>query len=139
MIEPTLALQAAIGNRLAAYPAVTAHVDPANIRGGQMRPEDFPCILMGNGQTILLGHASGSQYVARVFLTIHVWAVEDGADTAKAIGFAVMNALKQAPEAEGFAIDDFDLPSIAWMRDPDPARSYTHGVMTVEAVMRWAE
>ncbi len=137
MIEPTLALQAAIGNLLATTPAVTGHVDPANIRGGPMRPDDFPSILMGNGQTIFLGNASGSQYVARVFLTIHIWAVEDGADTARAIGFAVMNALKQAPEAEGFAIDEFGLPSISWMRDPNPAQSYTHGVMTVEAVMRW--
>ncbi len=51
-------------------------------------------------------------------LDLHIWALEDGADTAKAIGFAVMNALKQAPAADGFAIDDFALPSIAWMRDP---------------------
>lgn len=104
-----------------------------------MRPDAFPCILMGNGQTEFLGHASGSQYIARVHLDIHIWAIEDGADTAKAVGFAVMNALKQAPAAPGFAIDDFALPSIVWMRDPDPAQSYTHGVMTVEAVMRWAE
>jgi len=137
MNEPTLALQAAIGNGLADTPAVVARVDPANIRGGQMRPDDFPCILMGNGQTIFLGHASGSQYIARVFLTIHIWALEEGADTAKAIGFAVMNALRKAPEAEGFSIDEFALPSVSWMRDPNPAQSYTHGVMTVEAVMRW--
>ena len=137
MIEPTIALQRAIGDTLAADPAVTALVDPVNIRGGTMRPDRFPSILMGNGQTEFLGHASGSQYIARVFLTLHVWALEDGADTAKAIGFAVMNALKHAPAADGFAIDDFALPSVAWMRDPDPAQSYCHGVMTVEAVMRW--
>ncbi|RVG25045.1 DUF3168 domain-containing protein [Sinorhizobium meliloti] len=138
MLEPTLALQAAIGNALAADTAVTAHVDPANIRGGTMRPEAFPCILMGGGQTEFLGHASGGQYVARVFLTVHIWALEDGAEMAKAIGFAVMNTLKDAPAATGFHIDEFALPSVAWMRDPDPAQSYCHGVMTVEAVMRWA-
>lgn len=138
MIEPTLALQAAIGNALAASPAVTAIVAPAHIRGGSMRPDHFPCILMGGGQTIFLGNASGSQYVARVFVDLHVWAIEDGADTAKAIGFAAMNALKKAPAASGFAFDDFSLPSIVWMRDPDPAQSYCHGVMTVEAVMRWS-
>lgn len=137
MIEPSLALQRAIGDALAADIAVAALVDPANIRGGPMRPDDFPCIIMGGGQTEFLGNASGSQYVARVYLTLHIWAVEDGADTAKAIGFAVMNALKEAPAASGFAIDDFTLPSVAWMRDPDPAQSYCHGVMTVEAVMRW--
>ncbi|MGR9434784.1 DUF3168 domain-containing protein [Rhizobium leguminosarum] len=138
MIEPSLALQATIGNALAADAAVTALVDPDNIRGGSMRPEDFPCILMGGGHTEFLGHASGSQYVARVSCDLHVWALEDGADTAKAVGFAVMNALKEAPAAEGFSIDEFALPSVAWMRDPDPKQSYCHGVMTVEAVMRWS-
>lgn len=138
MIEPSLALTAAIGNTLAKTPAVTALVDATNIRGGSMRPEDFPCILMGGGQTIFLGNAAGSQYVARVFVDLHIWAIEDGADTAKAIGFAAMNALKEAPAASGFAFDDFSLPSIIWMRDPDPAQSYCHGVMTVEAVMRWS-
>ncbi len=54
MREPSLALQATIGNALAADPAVTAIVDPANIRGGSMRPENFPCILMGNGHTEFL-------------------------------------------------------------------------------------
>lgn len=139
MIEPTLALQATIGNALAADPAVTAIVEPANIRGGSLRPDAFPCILMGNGHTEFLGHASGSQYVARVSFDLHIWALEDGADTAKTIGFVVMNALKQAPAGGSFDIDDFALPSVVWMRDPDPKQSYCHGVMIVEAVMRWAE
>lgn len=138
MIEPSLALQAAIGSALAADPAVTALVEPAHIRGGQMRPDHFPCILMGNGQTVFLGNAAGSQYVARTYMDVHVWALEDGADTAKAIGFAVMNVLKAAPVTTGFAIDAFESPAIRWMRDPDPAKSYCHGVMTVEAVMRWS-
>lgn len=138
MLEPTLALQAAIGNTLATDPAVTALVEPADIRGGSLRPDHFPCILMGNGQTEFLGYASGSQYVARAYLTVHIWALEDGPDTAKAVGFVVMNALKEAPATSGFAIDDFAKSSIAWMRDPDPAQSYCHGVMTVEAVMRWS-
>ncbi|MDW5314087.1 DUF3168 domain-containing protein [Rhizobium sp. PL01] len=138
MIEPTLALQVAIGNALAVNPAVTALVEPINIRGGSMRPDDLPCIIASGGQTIFLGNASSSQYVARVFVDLHIWAVEDGADTAKAIGFAIMNALKDAPAVSGFSIDEFSLPSVRWMRDPDPATSYTHGVMTVETVVRWS-
>ena len=138
MIEPSLALQAAIGNALAADPAVTVLVEPAHIRGGQMRPDAFPCILMGNGQTIFLGNASGGQYVARAYVDVHVWTIEDGAAKAKAIGFAVMNALKDAPATTGFTIDEFSKPAFRWMRDPDPAESYCHGVMTVEAVMRWS-
>ena len=137
MIEPTLALQRAIGSALADDPNVIAHIDPENIRGGTIRPEAFPCVIMGNGTTEFLGHASGSQYIARAHLTIHVWASEDSAETAKNIGFAVMNSLRKPPHAEGFEIDDFNMSSMSWMRDPGPARSYTHGVMTVEAVMRW--
>ncbi|MHA6646413.1 tail completion protein gp17, partial [Mesorhizobium sp. A623] len=102
------------------------------------RPDKLPSIIMAGGQTVFLGNAAGAQYVARVFLDLHIWALEDGADTAKAIGFAVCNALKEAPNAAGFGFDEFSLPAVRWMRDPDPDKSYTHGVITVEAVMRWA-
>lgn len=138
MIEPTLALQAAIRAALIAAPAVTELVPADHIRGGSTRPDNLPCIIMASGQTIFLGNASGAQYLARVFLDLHIWAVEDGADTAKAIGFAVSNVLKEAPDAAAFAFDEFGLPAIRWMRDPDPDKSYTHGVLTVEAVMRWS-
>jgi Protein of unknown function (DUF3168) len=138
MIEPTLALQTAIGNALEASPAVTALVPADHIRSGSTRPDKLPSIIMANGQTVFLGNASGTQYLARVFLDLHIWAVEDGADTAKAIGFAVSNVLKEAPDATGFSFDEFGRPTIRWMRDPEPDKSYTHGVLTVEAVMRWS-
>jgi hypothetical protein len=138
MIEPTLALQIAIGDALEAAPAITALVDPVNIRSGSTRPDDLPAIIMANGQTIFLGNAAGSQYVARVFLDVHVWALEDGANAAKAIGFAVCNVLKEAPTAAGFSFDEFGMPAIRWMRDPEPEKAFTHGILTVEAVMRWS-
>lgn len=138
MIEPTLALQTAIRAALIASPAVTSLVDPDNIRGGTTRPDKIPAIIMGSGQTMFLGNASGSQYLARVILDLHIWALEDGADTAKAIGFAVSDVLKETPAATGFSFDEFSLPAVRWMRDPDPAQSYTHGVITVEAVIRWS-
>lgn len=138
MIEPTLALQTAIRAALIGAPAVAALVPAEHIRAGSTRPDKTPCIIITSGQTIFLGNASGSQYVARVYLDLHIWALEDGADTAKAIGFAVSNVLKEAPDAAGFSFDDFGRPSIRWMRDPEPDKSYTHGVLTVEAVMRWS-
>lgn len=138
MIEPTLALQTAIRAALIAAPAVTALVPAGHIRSGSTRPDNLPSIIMANGQTVFLGNASGAQYLARVFLDLHIWAIEDGADTAKAIGFAVSNVLKEAPDAAGFSFDDFSHPAIRWMRDPDPEKAYTHGVLTVEAVMRWS-
>ncbi len=138
MIEPTVALRTAIRAALIASPAVIALVPAAHIRAGSARPEHFPTVTMSDGQTEFLGYASGSQYVARVFLDLHIWAIEDGADTAKAIGFAVMNALRKAPATTGFAIDEFSPLTVHWMRDPDPATSYTHGVINVEAVIRWS-
>ena len=137
MIEPTLALQRSIGDALISSPEVTALVPAANIRAGSSRPENLPTVTMSGAQTIFLGNASGSQYVARVFLDLHIWAIEDGPDTARQIGFAVCNLLKQAPETAGFEVDEFSLPAIRWMCDPDPARSLTHGILTIEAVMRW--
>jgi hypothetical protein len=138
MIEPTIALQTAIRTALVSSPAVTDLVPADHIRAGSSRPDKLPSIMMAGGQTIFLGNAAGSQYVARVFLDIHIWAIEDGADAAKAIGFAVSNVLKEAPDATGFSFDEFSLPAIRWMRDPDPDLAYTHGVLTVEAVMRWS-
>lgn len=138
MIEPTLALQTAIRSALIASPTVTGLMPADHIRTGSTRPEKLPSIMMSNGQTIFLGNAAGAQYVARVFLDIHIWAVEDGADTAKAIGFAVSNVLKNTPDATGFSFDEFSLPAVRWIRDPDPDKAYTHGVLTVEAVIRWS-
>lgn len=138
MIEPSLALQTAIRSRLIEYPAVTALVPAASIRSGSTRPDRSPCIILAGGQTQYLGHAAGSQHVARVFLDLHIWAIEDGADTAKAIGYALAQALIGMPwQQDGFDIDAFDQPRIIWMRDPQPELAYTHGIAEIEAVIRW--
>lgn len=138
MIEPTVALQTAIRAALIASPAVADLVPADHIRAGSTRPDKLPAIIMANGMTEFLGNAAGGQYVARVFLDLHVWALEDGAETARAIGFAVCNVLKDAPGATGFSFDEWELPAVRWIRDPDPAQNLTHGVLTVECVMRWS-
>lgn len=137
MIEPTLALQTAIRSALIASSEVSGLVPTDQIRSGSTRPDKLPTIIMSDGQTIFLGNAAGSQYMARVFIDLHIWAIEDGSDTAKAIGFAICNALKLTPEGDGFSIDEFELPSVRWMRDPDPEKSFAHGIIVVEAVLRW--
>lgn len=137
MIEPSLALQAGIRSALIGSATVTDYVPATQIRAGSTRPDKVPCIILGDAQTEFLGNASGAQYTARVFLDVHVWAQDDGADAAKAIGFAVCNTLKNAPACPDCEIDEFDLPAVRWMRDPDPDLSYCHGVISVEAVIRW--
>lgn len=138
MIEPTLALQTAIRSALIAAPAVTALVPADHIRAGWVDTGNLPSIIMASGQTVYLGNGSGSQYIARVFLDLHIWAVEDGADTAKAIGFAACDVLKDAPASPDMGIDEWRLPAVRWMRDPEPEKAFTHGVLTVEAVIRWS-
>ena len=138
MIEPSVALQTALRGTLIADPAVRALVQPDRIRAGYTRPDRFPCVIMGHAQTHYLGRASGEQHLARVNLDVHIWAIEDGADTAKAIGFAVAKTLiNMADHQDGFDIDQLDLPRVIWMRDPQPELAYTHGVIEVEAVVRW--
>jgi len=137
MIEPSLALRAAIRTRLINDSAVTALVPASSILAGSSRPEDLPSVMLVDSQTQFLGHTSGAGYVARVFVDAHIWAIEDGADTAKAIGFAVMNALREIPDTDGFTIDEFQKPAVRWMRDPDPNKNHCHGVLSFEAAIRW--
>ena len=137
MIEPTLAFQTAIRAALIAAPAVVALVPADQIRAGSSRPDKLPAIMMAGAQTQFLGSAAGAQYVARVVMDLHIWAIEDGAFAAQAIGLAILNVLKDAPASADMTIDEWQKPAVRWMRDPDPELAYTHGVLTVECVMRW--
>ena len=137
MLEPTLAFQDAVAAALVASPEVLALVPLDHIRSGSTRPDKTPCIILAAAQTEYLGRASGDQLVARVFLDLHIWAIEDGAETAKAIGMAVLQALIEAPGGAGFAVDEYSTPRTIWLRDPQPDLSYTHGVTSLEAVIRW--
>jgi hypothetical protein len=136
MLEPTLALQTALRELLTADPAISALVSADSIRSGDMRPDELPAILFGNGTTQMLGYGSGRQFHARVFMDLHIWAIEDGLDRAKTIGAAVAKALLEGPDdGEDFTIAEFDHTRTVWPRDPDP--KFGHGVLSVEAVITW--
>lgn len=136
MIEPSLALQTAIRNHLIAQPAITALVPVDHIRAGTTRPDKLPTIIITNGTTVMHGRAAGSQYVASVFLDLHIWTEADGLDMAKTIGGAVANALIDWPATEGFELDTFKHVRTVWPRDPD--KNFGHGVLSIEAVIRWS-
>lgn len=138
MIEPSIALKTAVRTALIAAPSVTALVNANDIRAGSMRPDNMPCIIMGHAQTQHLGRSAGGQYLTRVYLDLHTWAIEDGPDIAQAIGHAVSTALWDAPAPIDCSVDDYERPSFQWLRDPQPEKSYTHGIATVEAVVRWS-
>ncbi|PRA89068.1 hypothetical protein CQ054_02770 [Ochrobactrum sp. MYb29] len=140
MIEPSLALQAAINAALTDSAEVAALVDPMNIRSGTTRPDELPCIIISPVTTQNLGYASGNQKTARILLDVHIWAEDDGIDTAWKIGFAVCNALYDAPRpTDSFVFAEWEKPLVRWMRDPDPARALCHGVVSINAVLMWKE
>jgi len=138
MIDPALAFQTAIRATLINAPKVAALVTASNIRASGARPDLLPAIVLSDARTEFLGCAAGSQRLARVYLTLHVWAQEDGADTARQIGAAVYQALEFGPaDTAELSVDEWHAPSVVWLRDPKPELSLTHGVMTLEAVVRW--
>lgn len=136
MIEPTLALQTAIRSALASSPAVTALVPADHIRSGSTRPDKTPCIIMSDGNTALHGHDYSSQRTAWVYLDLHIWTLDTGQDAAKEVAGAVMAALdKRNLTIDGGYCDHFRVTASRFPRDPDPA--YGHGVLSVEALIRW--
>ncbi|SFH23110.1 DUF3168 domain-containing protein [Ensifer sp. OV372] len=139
MFEPTLALQAAIDTVLVNAPGVMSLLkdDPTRVRAGSTRPDKTPCVIMSDGNTALHGHDYTAQRTAWVYLDIHVWAMgEDAQDTAKEIAGAVMAALdKRSLDIEGGYCDHFRVTASRFPRDPDP--TYGHGVLSIEALIRW--
>jgi hypothetical protein len=135
MIEPTLALQTAIRAKLISDSTVTALVPSDLIRAGSTRPDKMPCIIMSDGNTALHGHDYASQRTAWVYLDLHIWTLDAGQDAAKQIAGAVMTALDGPLNIEGGDCDHFRVTGSRFPRDPDPA--YGHGVMSVEALVRW--
>ena len=137
MIDPSLEFQTAIRAALTGHPEVSALVPADHIRAGSTRPDKLPTIILANPQMINLGRASGGQFLTRVYIDLHIWALEDGADMARQIGAAASVALWDAPECATVGIDAYERPSFSFTRDPDPERAYCHGVGTVEGVIRW--
>lgn len=137
MLEPTVELATAIRSRLIATPAVVDLVPADHIRSGSTRPDKTPCIIMANGTTTLHGHDYSAQRAAWVYLDLHVWTLDQGADAAKEIAFAVTNALDTTItlDSTGASLDQFNVPRVVYPRDPDPA--YGHAVLSVEALIRW--
>lgn len=136
MIEPVLALQAAIRNRLIGKSEVLDLVTADHIRAGSSRPDDMPCIIIADGTTTLHGHGYTSQHAAWVYLDIHVWTLDAEPDAAKEIAGTVVAALsKYNLTIDGGYCDHFEVTTTRHHRDPNPA--YGHSTVSVEALIRW--
>jgi hypothetical protein len=129
-MEPSLALQKAIRARLVATSAVTALVPAANVLDKNSRPEVFPSINIGEGQTVPGDGLARNRHT--VFADLHVWQTEAGL----AVNKAIVGAIRQAFGAPFYTIDghhvaDLSITSARFMRDPDGVHS--HGIVSIEA------
>lgn len=133
--EPSLALQQAVRGRLISAPIVTDLVTIANIRDGGARPESFPTIIIGDGQTIMEGdHYPGGTLNVTVYLDVHVWTFEGGLEQAKTIAGAVWRSLRAALDVPDWQLSDgLHVDGTRYMRDP--SEQHGHAVVSLRAFM----
>lgn len=130
MSEASLAAQRLAVVKMRARPALTALVPAANIFDKNALPEVFPCIIIGEAQTV--GDDIQCADISTVHLTMHVWTTENGLSACKNIAGEVRRALRDVSEIqEGFALD-FNFSDSIFMRDPDGLHS--HGVVNFEVL-----
>lgn len=129
-MEPSLELQKAIRLRLVATSAVTSLVPATAIIDRNGTPEIFPCILIGEGQTVPGGLISRKHH--EVFADLHIWTREPGVVTSKQIAGAVRDALGDALwNIAGLQVADLYVASSRFMRDPDGL--HAHAVIGLSA------
>jgi Protein of unknown function (DUF3168) len=127
--EPSLALQRAVGERLAASAAVTALVPADGIFDRSGRPELDRCIIIGEGQSVY------DDFYGTAYATLHVWVKEAGLATSKEVAGACREALKEHPwSLAGYVTHDLRVTSTNFIRDI--AGEYSHGIVAVRAIVQ---
>jgi hypothetical protein len=134
-VEPSLAVQGAIRSALVADVAVTGTVPAARIFDRNTRPEDFPCIIIGDGQTALEPITLTRRHV-RVFADVHIWTEESGLVAVKTIAGNAAAALRARPSIAGFRVVDWIVKGTRFLRDP--GGEFGHAVMSIEALLNEA-
>lgn len=122
MSEASLAAQRLAVVTMRAHSPLQALVPDANIMDRNARPEVFPCIIVGEAQTV--GDDIDCADLSTVYLTIHVWTRENTFTAAKSIAGEIRRALRRAEGVQdGFALD-FSFEDSRYLRDPNPEISH---------------
>lgn len=133
MTEPSLALQAAIRARLIAHAALTALVPAEHIFDRNKRPEAYPCILLGDGQTVYADDYD--DFYDRAYADLQVWTKGPGLESAKGIASEIRAALPLGVwQVAGFSVPRVKIASARFFRDP--SNEFSRAVLTVEAIMQ---
>ena len=132
-MEPSLELQKAIRGKLVAASAVISLVPAESILDSNGLPSVFPCILIGEGQSV-----AGSDIARRrhdCYLDLHVWTEEPGLVHSKAISGAIRGALFDAVwTVPGIHVADLHITQSRFMRDPDG--KHGHAVVSITAMVK---
>lgn len=127
MTEPSLAAQRFVAARLKTTAAVTDLVPAACIFDRNSRPEAFPCIIVGEGQTI--DESDGECFVgAEVFMDVHIWTRGNNLADTKAIAGPVQRALRNVETMQDGVALSFESQDTRFLRDP--SGEHGHGIIT---------
>ena len=116
MSEPSLAAQRLAVATARAYSPLVALVPAANIFDRNERPEVFPCVLVGEGQTV--ADEADCLVTDDVFLDFHIWTRENGLAVAKEAASALRRALRGLSGIQDGIALDFDFVDARFLRDP---------------------
>lgn len=128
-----LAIQKAIRDSLINSAALTALVPADNILDRNDRPSLDRSIIIGEGQSVDDGAIARNRL--RVYTDLHIWKREESTTGSKMIASVIRVAIgirRPALDA-GFHCADWFISSSRFMRDP--AGEFSHGVVTVEALV----
>ncbi|RCS25838.1 DUF3168 domain-containing protein [Phyllobacterium salinisoli] len=127
MSEESLAVQRLIYSRLTSNASLLALLPADAIFDRNARPERFPCVVVGEAQTV--GDDIDCGPSSEVYSTVHVWTKEEGFRSCKTIAGAVRRALWQAEGIfDGFRVLDTGFENSRFLRDP--SGEHSHGIVT---------
>ncbi len=130
MSEASLAAQRFAVVTMRAHAPLTTLVPAANIFDRSSRPEIFPCVIVGDAQTV--GDDIECADLSEVFLTIHAWTAENGTVAVKEIAGEIRRALRRASGLQdGFDLS-FEFGDTVFLRDPDGEHSHAVITFTVQ-------
>jgi hypothetical protein len=98
------------------------------------RPERLPAVILGEGQTVF------QRFSSTAYADLHVWVQENGLEKAKRIVDAVIDAISVNAQIDGvlrldgFICHDLSVERTRYLRDPHGP--YSHGIVSVAAIMK---